>query len=335
MIVVIDAGTDLQIQPYRPEDAPAVAQLWNRAIGGPFPLQEEVLHQLLERNPSYRRDDAFVASAEGVPVGFAYGGLHRSEDPEMESYRHRAFLQAVVVDERWRRRGIGRKLATKVLAAARERGVVRIEAGGGMFYLWPGVPTELPAAMPFCAALGFDPGTESFDLHGDVSKVDAADAKARLKSDELSVEPAGSDDAAPLLAFLLREFGNEWWHETGWFLAQGGAASDILLLRDRSGAILGLARTHTPRTRPIGPPHFWSGRRPANAGGLGPIGIAGALRGRGLGLVLLRMALDRLRTMGLADVVIDSTSLIGFYGHLGFEPWITYRHASVLTENLR
>jgi hypothetical protein len=47
------------------------------------------------------------------------------------------------------------------------------------------------------------------------------------------------------------------------------------------------------------------------------------------------MALDRLRTMGLADVVIDSTSLIGFYGHLGFEPWITYRHASVLTENLR
>ena len=98
---------------------------------------------------------------------------------------------------------------------------------------------------------------------------------------ELASEPAGDDDRDPLLAFLLREFGGEWWHETGWFLAQGGAPSDILLLRDRSGAILGLARTHTPRTRPIGPPHFWSGRRPANAGGLGPIGIAGGSGDRG------------------------------------------------------
>jgi predicted N-acetyltransferase YhbS len=332
---IIDAGTDLQIEPYRPEDAPAVTQLWNRAIGGPFPLREDVLHQLLERNPSYRREDAFVAMAGGAPVGFAYGGLHRSEDPELESYRHRAFLQAVVVDEGWRRRGIGRKLAMKVLVPARERGVVRVEAGGGMFYLWPGVPSELPAAMPFCAALGFERGSESFDLHGDVGHLEAAEANARLDSDELRVEAAGKGDERPLLAFLLREFGNEWWHETGWFLAQGGAVSDILLLRDRNGAILGLARIHTPQTRPIGPPHFWAGRRPEDAGGLGPIGIAGALRGRGLGLVLLTVALDHLRTMGLSDVVIDSTSLVGFYGHLGFEPWITYRHASGPTESLR
>lgn len=335
MTVLIDSDTELHFQPYRPEDGPAVTQLWNRSIGGPFPLQEAVLHQLLERNPSYRREDALVASTGGVPIGFAYGGLHRSEDPEMESYRDRAFLHAVVVDERWRRRGIGRRLATEVLAPARERGVARIETGGGMFYLWPGVPIELPEAMPFCAALGFEPGSESFDLHGDVAHLDAENAMARLTSDGLRVEPAGDDDHEALLVFLLREFGNEWWHETGWFLAQGGAPSDILLMRDTSDSILGLARIHTPRTRPVGPPHFWSGRRPENAGGLGPIGIAEALRGRGLGMVLLTVALDRLRAMGLSDVVIDCTSLLGFYGRLGFKPWITYRHASVPTENLR
>jgi predicted N-acetyltransferase YhbS len=330
-----DAATRLSIQPYRPEDAAAVVQLWNGAIGASFPLLEEVIHQLLERNPSYRPEDALVAWSQGEPIGFAYAGLHRSRAPEMESYRQRAFLHAVVVGAGWRRRGIGTRLAMQALLPARERGVARIEAGGGMFYLWPGVPAELPEAMPFCIALGFEPGTESFDLHGDVARLDSNEARARLESDGLRIDAAGEDDRGPLLAFLLGEFGGEWWHETGWFLAQGGSPSDFLLLRGRSDAILGLARIHTPLGRPIGPPHFWSGRRPANAGGLGPIGVASALRGRGLGLVLLTLALDRLRTDGLADVVIDSTSLMGFYGRLGFEPWITYRHASAATEKLR
>jgi len=300
-----------------------------------FPLPEEVLHQVLERNPSHRREDALVAWIAGTPIGFAYAGLHRTEDPEMASYLSRAFLQAVVVDEPWRRQGIGRRLAVQVLAPARQRGVARIEAGGGMFYLWPGVPAELPAAMPFCSALGFEPGSQSFDLHGDVEHLEAREARSRLKADGLRVGAAGERDRAPLQAFLFEEFGGEWWHETRWFLDEGGAPSDILLMRDRSGAIAGLARTHTPQTRPIGPPHFWSGRRPANAGGLGPIGIARRLRGHGLGSVLLTVALDRLREMGLFDVVIDCTSLLGFYGRLGFAPWITFRHASVATESLR
>ncbi len=330
-----DAEADLKVQPYQPEDARAVVDLWNRAIGDSFPLQEEVLHQLLERNPSYGREDALVASAGGQPVGFAYAGLHRSSDPEMQSYRHRAFLHAVVVDEGWRRQGIGRSLARQVLAPARERAVARVEAGGGMFYLWPGIPAELPAALPFCVALGFEAEGETYDLHGDVAKLDATHAKARLDADGLRLGPTGADDRDALLAFLLREFGNEWWHETGWFLAQGGPASDFLLMRDRSGTIVGMARIHTPLTHPVGPPHFWTDRRPANAGGLGPIGVAARVRGQGLGLVLLTVALDRLREMGLTDVVIDSTSLVGFYGHLGFAPWITYRHASAATEALR
>jgi GNAT superfamily N-acetyltransferase len=334
-VPIADAATDVQIEPYRPGDAGAVAQLWNRAIGDAFPLPEEVLHQVLERNPSHRREDALIAWTAGLPIGFAYSGLHRTEDPEMASHRQRAFLQAVVVDERWRRRGIGRLLTTQVLQPARQRRVARIEAGGGMFYLWPGAPLALPAAMPFLAALGFQPGQESFDLHGDTGGLDATSAQARLAAEGLRVDAAGEPDADLLLAFLFDEFGGEWWHETRWFLAQGGAPSDVLLMRDRDGAIVGLARIHTPQTRPIGPPHFWSGRRPDNAGGLGPIGIARRLRGQGLGSVLLAVALDRLRQIGLADVVIDCTSLLDFYGRLGFTPWITYRHASVATETVR
>jgi GNAT superfamily N-acetyltransferase len=324
-----DADIPARIEPYVPGDAPAVIRLWNSAIGDAFPLTEEVLRQVLERNPSHRPGDAFLARVEGAPAGFAYAGLHRTDDPEMTSHHDRGFLQAVIVDERWRRRGIGRRLAAQVLRPAREQGVNRIEAGGGTFYLWPAVPAELPDALPFLAALGFVAGGTSFDLRGDVSRLDASEARDRLAADGLRVDPAEAEDRRAVLAFLFAEFGGEWWHDTRWFLDEGGDPADLLLLHDLNGGIVGLARIHTPATRPVGPPHFWSGRRPANAGGLGPIGIAALLQGRGLGSALLAVALDRLRQADLTDVVIDSTSLLGFYGRLGFAPWITYRHTSV------
>jgi hypothetical protein len=40
------------------------------------------------------------------------------------------------------------------------------------------------------------------------------------------------------------------------------------------------------------------------------------------------VALDRLRRTGLTDVVIDLTSLMGYYGGHGFRPWMTWRHGS-------
>jgi hypothetical protein len=33
-------------------------------------------------------------------------------------------------------------------------------------------------------------------------------------------------------------------------------------------------------------------------------------------------------------VVIDFTTLLGFYGHLGFEPWIGYHEGSAPTHRL-
>jgi len=164
-------------------------------------------------------------------------------------------------------------------------------------------------------------------------RVDDASA-ALLREEHLTVQPATAADAADALAFLLAEFGGEWWHETSWFLARGGDPATLLLLRDASHRIVGLARIHRPDVRPIGPPHFWAARRPPAAGGLGPIGIAAERRGHGLGRALLVSALERLRMAGLTDVVIDLTSLLGYYGSHGFEPWMTWRHATASTDRI-
>jgi GNAT superfamily N-acetyltransferase len=159
-----------------------------------------------------------------------------------------------------------------------------------------------------------------------MSAVETEDAASTLTTAGLSLQPASDLDRDPLLSFLLAEFGGEWWHDIGWFLDAGGDPAEVLLLRG-DGRIQGFARVHTPASRPPGWPMYWHTDSPS-AGGLGPIGLAAALRGRGLGRALLVLALDHLRSLGHADVVIDDTTLLGYYGPHGFAPWITYRHAT-------
>jgi ribosomal protein S18 acetylase RimI-like enzyme len=250
-------------------------------------------------------------------------------DRETARFRTRGQLQAVIVHPDRRRRGLGRQIAAALGERIQAHGVETVEAAGGMFYLWAGIPEDLPGALEFATAIGFEPGERSWDLHGDVSnlRIDPA-AEAVLRAAGVAVAPASAGDRAALLAFLFAEFGGEWWHETRWFLDQGGDPAELLLLRETGGRIVGLARIHGPATRPVGPPHFWAARRPPEAGGLGPIGVAVELRGRGLGRALLVVALDELRRRGLADVVIDFTSLLGYYGPHGFRPWIAYRRAA-------
>lgn len=323
--------TEPAIRACRPDDAAAVIELWNGSLGERYPLRPDVLALSVLANPHARPGDAAVAEADGRLVGFAYAGISRSDAPELAAQRGRAWLQAVVVAPSWRRRGVGSALVRAVARIGREPAAERLTAGGGLFYLWPGVPDDLPAAPPFLAALGFRFETDpSYDLRGDVSGMSATEARdgaAVLEAAGLSLVPAGGADREPLLRFLVAEFGGDWWHDIGWFLAAGGDPADLLLLRAGKGRIRGFARIHTPASRPPGWPMYWRTDMP-NAGGLGPIGVAAGLRGRGLGRALLVAALDRLRRLGHPDVVIDDTTLLGYYGPHGFAPWITYRHAT-------
>jgi GNAT superfamily N-acetyltransferase len=327
---------DLRLLPYDPAAAPHVVRLWNDAIGDTFPLREAALRQCLEANPSARPEDGCLAWTEGGHlVGFGYAGFHRLDLPETAGFRERGQIQAVVVDPAVRRQGLGRRIAGRLAGLAQDRGIERLDAGGGMFYLWGGMPDDLPGAAGFCEAIGFELGDVSWDLRGDVTDLRVDEGSAALLRDEgLTVEPATAADTTAALAFLLAEFGGEWWHETSWFLAEGGDVGTLLLLRDADRRIIGLARIHRPDVRPIGPPHFWAARRPPAAGGLGPIGIAAERRGQGLGRALLVIALDRLRQGGLNDVVIDLTSLLGYYGSHGFRPWMTWRHGAAPVERL-
>lgn len=326
------------LRAFAPDDVGPVLRLWDASIGQRYPLRPEVLELTLAADPT-TVVRAAVAELDGAVVGFAFAGTSSGGHGVLDPLHGRVWLQAVLVAPDRRRRGIGTALARTVVNVGRDVAVGRdiavgrdfaldlVDAGGGLHYLWPGVPDDLPAAGPFLEALGFAFDTHvSYDLRADVTGLRIDDGTRRvLTAAGLTVRPAQAADRDALLAFILREFGAAWWHDTGYFLEAGGDPADELLLIDRGGAIRGFARLHTPASRPPGWPMFWHpGPR---AGGLGPIGLAADARGRGLGRAFLVSALDRLRTHGATDVVIDDTTLLGYYGPHGFVPWITYRHA--------
>lgn len=70
---------------------------------------------------------------------------------------------------------------------------------------------------------------------------------------------------------------------------------------------------------------YFMQRLPAPWGQLGPIGVAAASRGQGLGAALLDFGLRRLAADGVRGCVIDWTTALDFYAHFGFKPLRAYR----------
>jgi N-acetylglutamate synthase-like GNAT family acetyltransferase len=98
-------------------DSPVVAALLDQ-LG--YPASPGEVERRLERLRSTGADRIFVAELEGQVVGLA--GLHVSASIEYD--RDAGKVSAIVVDEKWRRRGVGEALLTAVEAEARARGCV-------------------------------------------------------------------------------------------------------------------------------------------------------------------------------------------------------------------
>ena len=125
------------------------------------------------------------------------------------------------------------------------------------------------------------------------------------------------------MAFLQAEFPGRWRFDTKRYLDLGGDCSDIMVLSQGS-QVIGFAQIYHRASSYQAPPMYWHRLVGARYGGLGPIGVAAGVRGKGLGLALLQLSLQHLATLGVQDAVIDWTTLLGFYARAGFTSWKTY-----------
>ncbi|HET8524779.1 MAG TPA: hypothetical protein VFL82_16230, partial [Thermomicrobiales bacterium] len=87
----------LQYRAYDPQDAPGVVALWNRTIGGAFPLSEALLRQVTEGNPSFRPNDAVTVWDGDDLIGFGLLNRYRGEEEAYRALADHAHISAIIV----------------------------------------------------------------------------------------------------------------------------------------------------------------------------------------------------------------------------------------------
>lgn len=316
--------TPLTWKPYRKSLAGAVTRLWNRALGDSFPMSVRLLRQNIEDAPGFHADDSSIIKDGDEAVGFIATKRFRDADPLREQFAHTGWIEALAVDPARQGQGIGRDLLAWAMYKLRSEGADRIQAGGGFRHFLPGVPAESVRARDMLCGAGFQVKGTVYDMRGSLRGFVAPPAAhTALAAAGAAVRPGRGEDTPALMSFLLAEFPGRWRFDSKRFLDLGGDPADFVLLW-RAQTVIGFARIHHAHSKFLAPPQYWRKLLAPASGGLGPIGVAAAERGKGLGLALLQLALEYDAGLGVQDAVIDWTSLVDFYARAGFSPWKSY-----------
>ncbi len=246
--------------------------------------------------PADRRTVGFVATASGVPgpAGVVLASLSQ-RDPSV------GHVDLVAVHPAGRRRGIGRALLSRVevALAALGAGEVRL-AGNPPYYAWPGIDVRYTPAVCAAAALGYQRDDIAWNMTVDLSDPgspalrDTRAAEARLAGQGITVRTAQAGDVPALVGFVLAHFSPGWAREIADSVA-GERAGCHVAVRD-DGEVLGFAAYGSSR-----PSWF------------GPTGTAPAVRGLGVGTVLLRRCLADLHAAGHRRAQIGWVDPVAFY----------------------
>jgi mycothiol synthase len=200
-------------------------------------------------------------------------------------------IRILAVARSARRRGIGAALLAEAEKQLRRRKriVVAAEAGN---YFTPGVDARDAETIRFFERRGYHRSDETDNL-----AVDTAAMNAVLTAAPQSGLPyrAHHERRTEALAYIEREFGPVWRFESE---PAFDREEPSMFLIEHEGSIAGFA-AHDANNRGLG---FF-----------GPTGVSAALRGRGMGRLLLLASLADLREHGFSRVIIPWTDALEFY----------------------
>jgi GNAT superfamily N-acetyltransferase len=316
----------LRLVAYRPPMLQQVLTVWNAALGEQFPLSRELFLQNGVRDPHVDPKACWLAKVSGHPdaVGLCLAKVVREPLGADGWLPQRGWVSLLAVHPAYHRRGIGAALLARAEQYLRAQRRDVITLGGDPNHFLSGVPAG-EGALAFFRAAGNVFVGDAYDLRRTVSRQGAlVDNRTRRTESGVAIRPLDPEDKTRLLAFLDEVFPGRWRYTVGRFLRQGGSIGDIMGVVDAK-QVVGFAHLFHPGSPLIGPSLNWTWGTGRCAGGIGPIGLAPSFRGRGLGLALLRRSVRHLAKLGVKEVVVDWTSLLDFYGRVGFSVWRHYR----------
>ena len=228
----------VQIRTYRPAaDGPWVEELWAAAMPPAWPVLRAGIAALTE---------GLAAESSAGPVGFV--AVDRAGS-----------IPLILVQPRMQRRGVGTQLLAEATDMLRASEVTRAHAGsGGSSYIWPGVPHDIPGAVAFFAARGWQHSHDVVDMIADLGTYQPPDLTGQRSAQlQISLTPASPADTDAVLAFENANFPSwvRWFQPTGeHILTARGANADIAgtLLFDGPGADTVFASMLGPAVGTIG-----------------------------------------------------------------------------------
>jgi GNAT superfamily N-acetyltransferase len=312
------------IAPSTSADTPALIALWNQALGDRFPLSERLWRENVEGDPNWRPDDGLALRlADGTTIGFALTRRFHQPDayPAMAPVRDLGWIMALVIAPQHTGQGHGSQLLAAAEQHLREQGATHCDLGGSLGHFLPGPPADDERALRFWQRHGYQPDRLVHDLHR--SLADWQPTPLNL-SGGWRCTPGQPGQEAALLTFLDVSFPGRWHYHLADSLARGAHIEDVALLLAPDDTVSGFAATWHFASPLLGPATNWHPALGPQFGGLGPLGIAVSARGHGRGLALVAAATTFLHQRGVTECAIDWTTLLDFYGRLGFAPWRSY-----------
>ncbi|MCX7026605.1 MAG: GNAT family N-acetyltransferase [Spirochaetes bacterium] len=297
-------------------------ELWNKCLGPSFPLDARLLRQRIAV-PGVEPALFAIQGLRGSLSGAAVVKRPASDAPNPST----SYISFLLVAPECRGKGMGSRLLEESESWCRLKNAQRLRLGSDPGHIFPGFPVEdsreSSAARIFFKTRGFiDEGIEE-DLIADLGTMDLSLAASLPPGLECS--PCKPRLRGPLDVFLASSFPGRWRADIAQGFASGTRDEDIVLLVETaSETVQGFARIGDSSSPDLIPGLFWRPLLGPLPGALGPIGIAASLRGRGLGLELLRRSLAELKSRGARNTVIDWTDLGPFYARLGFVSWKRY-----------
>lgn len=319
----------MKIERYRPELLSEMLSLWNAEMGADFPMTARLLRQNTADSPFFAPEDVFAITDESKLVGFVIARPGRQIGPDVWFTPESGWINSIVVAGDRRREGIGTILLGHAESYLREHGARYIALGSDPHHFFPGIPVQYEAAKAFAQARGYQLGGLAHDMWRDLTDYDVPQrVRETLAREEpaIRIRPGTRDDMPGLAKFLADEFPGRWHWECLHFLEQGGDPGEFTLLLE-NGQVAGFSQTFCYSSAVIGSNVMWHPLLGDYYGGLGPIGIAKRLRGRGLGLALLCESVADLKRRGVRRMCIDWTGIVDFYGKIGCTVWKSYQHA--------
>lgn len=309
-LVGMDAETVPQLSLLRREDIPRLGALWERCFPPEFAVTQSALAERIFGDGDYCEEASFVLKKQdGTLIGAVVGKVFHED---VDIYQDAGCLSALLVEPALQGRGFGTQLFFACEKALQKNGVKKIFLGQEFSNFFSGIPAPTPEKLRFFANLGCTNNFEDhYDLTADIvhnAWIDDFDTLPFEK--KFSTEQLCPVEKEALFAFLDREFPGRWALEAREQLALGGQEPYFVVMKDKAGQIQGFCHVSVTED---------------GYGGLGPIGIAKAVRGHSAGDYIQRQSLVHLRSLGAKEICIDWTILKDFYGKFGFQPVRTYR----------